>query len=108
MAVIKTILLIEDDTFIGEMYQRSLRNAGYQVDLITNGQEGEMAALKGSYDLVLLDIMLPDKVGTEILQAIRNQNKDLIPNTKIIIMTNYEQDEESKLAMQSKADGYLI
>ncbi len=108
MAKIKRILCIEDDLFIGEMYGRSLINAGYEVELIPNGSDGLKAALNGNYDLILLDIMLPEKMGTEILQSLRGGDKDLVPNARILVMTNYEQDEDSKLAMQSKADGYLI
>lgn len=108
MPHIKHILCIEDDLFIGEMYRRSLVNAGYEVDLIPNGTDGLQAAKTGNYDLILLDIMLPEKKGTEILQTLRGGQTDLIPNTRIIVMTNYEQDDDSKLAMQSQADGYLI
>lgn len=104
---IKTILLIEDDRFIGDMYSRSLSREGYQVDLIQNGEEGLAAALKGTYDLILLDVMLPEKKGTEILKNLRGA-EDKVPHSRIVVLTNYEQDEESKMAMQSKADGYLI
>jgi len=104
---IKTILLIEDDRFIGDMYSRSLSREGYQVDLIQNGEEGLAAALKGTYDLILLDVMLPEKKGTEILKNLRG-TEDKVPRSRIVVLTNYEQDEESKMAMQSKADGYLI
>lgn len=104
---IKTILLIEDDLFIGEMYGHSLSREGYRVDLIKDGSEGLKAALSKQYDLILLDVMLPEKKGTEILQVLRG-NEDKVPNSRIVVLTNFEQDDESKLAMQSKADGYLI
>lgn len=107
MADIKTILCIEDDLFIGEMYARSLRQAGYEVDLIPNGEEGLQAALNKQYDLILLDILLPEKFGTEILKHLRG-DEDLVPHSRILILTNFSQDEESREAMQSKADGYLI
>lgn len=106
---IKRVLLIEDDLFIGEMYMRSLRRAGYDVELIANGEEGLRAALDKQYDLILLDIILPDKRGTDILHELRGTERgDLVPNSRILVLTNYEQDDESKLAMQHKADGYLI
>lgn len=107
MAAIKTILCIEDDVFIGDMYARSLRNAGYQVDLISNGAEGLKAALTQKYDLILLDILLPETHGTEILQTLRG-GQDKVPNSRILVLTNFSQDEESRQAMQNKADGYLI
>lgn len=107
--MIKTILIIEDDTFIGEMYVHSLQQAGYTVDLIASGKDGLQAAISKKYDLILLDIILPDKKGTEILQELRGSKEgDLAPGSRIIVLTNYEQDDDSRLAMQNKADGYLI
>ena len=105
---IKTILCIEDDRFIGEMYVRSLQRAGYEVDWMVDGNDGLIAARNKSYDLILLDVMLPERRGTEILDALRNDKEDLIPNSKVIVMTNFEQDDESRMAMQYRADGYLI
>jgi DNA-binding response OmpR family regulator len=107
VAAIKTILCIEDDLFIGEMYARSLRKAGYEVELIGSGAEGMKAAIDNQYDLILLDILLPEKHGTEILQTLRGGN-DLVPHSRILVLTNFSQDDESRAAMQSKADGYLI
>lgn len=105
---IKTILTIEDDRFIGEMYIRSLKKAGYEVDWMVDGNDGLIAARNKSYDLILLDVMLPERRGTEILEALRGGGEDLIPNTKVIVLTNFEQDDQSKLAMQKHADAYLI
>lgn len=107
MAAIKTILCIEDDLFIGEMYARSLRKAGYEVDLMASGEAGMKAALAKQYDLILLDILLPELHGGEILKRLRGEN-DLVPHSRILVLTNFSQDDESRMAMQSKADGYLI
>lgn len=104
---VKTILCIEDDRFIGEMYVRSLKKAGYDVDWMVDGNDGLVAARNKQYDLILLDIMLPERRGSEILQALRGK-EDLIPNTKIIVLTNFEQDEESRMAMEHDVDAYLI
>ena len=104
---IKKILCIEDDRFIGEMYVRSLKKAGYDVDWMVDGNDGLVAARNKTYDLILLDIMLPERRGSEILAALRG-SYDFIPNTKVIIMTNFDQDEESRIAMQHNADAYLI
>lgn len=105
---IKTILCIEDDRFIGEMYVRSLKKEGYDVDWMVDGSDGLVAARNKPYDLILLDIMLPEKRGSEILSALRGNDQDLIPNTKVIVMTNFDQDEESRMSMQSNVDAYLI
>lgn len=105
---IKTILCIEDDRFIGEMYVRSLKKAGYDVDWMVDGNDGLVAARNKEYDLILLDIMLPERRGSEILEALRGGEKDYIPNARVIVMTNFDQDDESRAAMQHDADAYLI
>lgn len=108
MKNIKTILVIEDDRFIGEMYVRSLKKEGYEVDWMVDGNDGLVAARDKKYDLILLDIMLPEKRGVEILDALRGGKTDLIPNSRVIVMTNFEQDEASREKMERMVDGYLI
>ncbi len=105
---IQTILVIEDDRFIGEMYVRSLKKAGYDVDWMIDGNDGLIAARNKAYDLLLLDVMLPERRGSDILEALRGGSEDLIPHSKVLVLTNFEQDDESRLAMEKRADGYLI
>lgn len=104
---VKTILCIEDDAFIADMYARSLRKAGYEVDVENNGEDGLKAAQSKQYDVILLDILLPQKGGADVLKALRGQ-QDLVPHSRILVLTNFSQDDESRMAMESKADGYLI
>lgn len=106
--MIKSILVVEDDRFIGEMYVRSLKKAGYTVDWVVDGNDGLIAARNKPYDLILLDVMLPERRGNDILSALRGGLEDLIPHSKVIILTNFEQDDESRAAMEQRADGYLI
>jgi len=105
---VKTILCIEDDRFIGEMYVRSLKKANYEVDWVVDGNDGLIAARNKSYDVILLDVMLPERRGSDILDALRGGGEDLIPHSHVIVLTNFEQDDESRLAMQKYADAYLI
>lgn len=107
MSEIKSILVVEDDRFIGEMYVRSLRREGYDVDWVVTGSEGFTAATTKQYDLMMLDIMLPEEQGTDVLERLRGDG-DKIPKTRVIVLTNFDQDDASRLAMQSKADAYLI
>ena len=105
---IKTILIVEDDRFIGEMYVRSLKKSGYDVDWMVDGNDGLIAARNKAYNLILLDVMLPERRGSDILEALRGGSEDLIPHSKVLVLTNFEQDDESRLAMEKRADGYLI
>ena len=106
--MIKTILCVEDDRFIGEMYVRSLQKAGYDVTWVVDGNDGLVAARNQNFDLIILDLMLPEQRGDQILDALRNNNVDLVPNSKILIMTDFEQDEASRKSVMSRVDGYLI
>lgn len=105
---IKNILVIEDDRFIGEMYVRSLKHEGYEVDWVVDGHDGLVAATSKTYDVILLDIMLPEMRGPDILKALRGSGVDRVPNARIIVMTNFDQDSESRVAMQHDVDAYLI
>ncbi len=105
---IKRILIVEDDRFIGEMYVRSLKKAGYDVDWMVDGNDGLIAARNKPYDLMLLDVMLPERRGGEILQILRGGAQDLIPGTKVIVLTNFDQTEDARQSMEEHADGYLI
>ena len=104
----KKILCIEDDMFISEMYTRALRKAGYAVEEVTTGPDGIQQARKEQYDLVLLDIFIPEKTGIEVLSELRGADGKGLPSTKIVIMTNYAQDDMSRKALESRADGYFI
>lgn len=108
MAGSKRILIVEDDQFISDMYARSLRKAGYEVDYAPNGTEGIKLATKSTYDLILLDIMMPEMTGIEVLQELRGSDGEGLPNTRIVILTNLAQDDSSRDALKAKADGYLI
>ncbi len=88
------------------MYVRSLRRAGYTVDWTVDGEYGLKIALEKPYDLLLLDIMLPNLKGQEILQHL--QHLDPAHRPRVIVMTNFEQDDESRKAMEQNVDAYMI
>lgn len=102
------ILCIEDDHFIADIYVRSLKKAGYDVETITNGAEALSAIKQTVYDVILLDLMLPDKSGVEILEELRGKNPDALPLTKIIVTTNFDEPAEDRTRLEQMADGYLI
>lgn len=104
----KKVLLIEDESFIGDLYVRALNAGGYTPTVIVDGAQALVEAQTNVYDIILLDIMLPNLTGTEILTTLRNP--DLTPNfkAKVIITTNLELDEEGRAAIENKADGYIV
>jgi CheY-like chemotaxis protein len=108
MAGSKNILFIEDDKPIAEMYARVLEHEGYHVEFAYDGDEGLKKALAGHYDLILLDIMMPEKTGIEVLRVLRGDDGQGHPETKIVILTNLAQNKTSQEALRAQADGYII
>lgn len=104
----RKVLCIEDEHFIGELYARALGKAGYEVVVITDGQKGLDAAQTNDYDIILLDLMLPNVTGIEILQALRATTRPTPIRAKIIITTNLEQREDVRAAIEKQADAYLV
>jgi len=102
------ILFIEDDHFIADIYVRALKKAGHDVDVIINGEEALIAAKRTVYDVILLDLMLPDKSGVDILEALRGSDENALPLTKIIVTTNFDEPPEDRARLEKMADGYLI
>jgi DNA-binding response OmpR family regulator len=102
----KKILCIEDELFIGELYARALKKAGYEVVVILDGRKGLEEAKTDKYDIVLLDIMIPQMLGIDVLHELRKDTPDL--KAKLIIATNLEQDEKTRAKIESEADGYII
>src|SRR5687767_400636 len=108
MAGSKTILFIEDDPFVVDMYSHALQKAGYAVDVAYDGKQGLAKAMSAKYDLLLIDIMIPEMSGIEVLEKLRGPDGKALTNTRVVILTNLAQSEESRRALEAKADGYLI
>ena len=104
----KKLLCIEDEHFISELYERALSKAGYIVTTIVDGLEGLKAAQTDNYDIILLDLMIPNMTGIEILRRLRDPVQTPRLHSKIIITTNLEQREEIRSSIESQADGYLV
>jgi DNA-binding response OmpR family regulator len=104
----RKVLCIEDEHFIGELYTRALTKAGYQIDVVADGAQGLAAAETDQYDLILLDLMVPNVTGIEILRNLRNPDRKPPIRAKIIITTNLEQREDVRSDIERQADAYLV
>lgn len=104
----KKVLCIEDEHFIGELYKRALGKAGYDTTLEVDGVKGLSLAQTDDYDIILLDLMVPNLTGIEILRALRDPAKTPHLKAKIIITTNLEQREDVKEDIEKQADGYIV
>jgi DNA-binding response OmpR family regulator len=104
----KRVLCIEDEHFISELYARALTRAGYQVDMQFDGQKGLAVAQTDQYDIILLDLMIPNITGIEVLRTLRDPHKTPKMHAKIIITTNLEQREDVRADIEAQADGFLV
>ncbi len=102
------VLLIEDEHFIGELYIRALTKAGYEVKVCVDGNEGLREAQTDAYDIILLDIMMPNLTGTEILKQLRDPTLTPKLHSKVLITTNLEQGEQGRATIEAQADGYIV
>jgi len=102
----KKILIIEDDQEVRELYAEVLRDGGFDLDEAVDGQSGLARVLKGKYDLLLLDIMLPKFDGLEILKTIRQ--KEELKDLPVVLLTNLGREPIIKEGFELGADGYLI
>ena len=104
----RKILCIEDELFIGELYTRALNKAGYDVTVIGDGNKALEAAKTDAYDIILLDLMIPNLTGIEILRSLRDPAQTTHIKAKIIVTTNLEQREDVRADIEHQADGYLV
>lgn len=104
----RKILCIEDEHFISELYDRSLTKAGYIVKVIADGNEALREAQTDHYDIILLDLMIPNLTGIDILRTLRDQSKTPHLKAKIIIITNLDQRDDVRADIEKQADGYLV
>ena len=96
------LLIVEDDRLLSNALARSLRDA-YAVDQAFDGEEGLFYAAQDVYDLVVLDVMLPERDGFSVLEALRAQGVD----TPVLMLTAKNARDDRVRGLQLGADDYL-
>jgi two-component system copper resistance phosphate regulon response regulator CusR len=97
------ILIVEDDRKLAEFVARGLRAERFAVDIAVNGREGESYVNSYAYDLLILDLMLPQMSGTELLRRVRLSHSSL----PVIVLTARDVIEDKVLHLEAGADDYL-
>jgi DNA-binding response OmpR family regulator len=98
------ILVIDDDRRLCAVIKRGLLEEAYAVDLAYDGEEGEYLAEVNPYDLIILDIMLPNKDGIQVCHELRAKKI----NTPILMLTAKDTVEDRVRGLDTGADDYLV
>jgi two-component system copper resistance phosphate regulon response regulator CusR len=97
------LLVIEDEPKLADYLRKGLSENGYVVDVANDGIRGRLLACDGSYDLVLLDLMLPGVDGFGVLKAMRERGQ-----TPVLMLTARDKVEDRVHGLQEGADDYLV
>ncbi|MDD3399748.1 MAG: response regulator [Candidatus Paceibacterota bacterium] len=103
----KKILLVEDNPLLVESYSRAINSAGFEVEVISDGQEVIPAVEKNKPDLIVMDVVLPNKDGWEVLTTLKNGH-DGLKDTKVIIVSDLCQAYDVEKGLEMGAAKYLI
>ena len=98
------ILVIEDEEKTGDYLHKGLSEAGFLVDLARNGLDGHHLAMTETFDLIVLDVMLPDVDGWRIVESLRESDKD----TPVLFLTSRDSVTDKVRGLELGADDYLV
>jgi DNA-binding response OmpR family regulator len=98
------LLLVEDDRMIGDSLRNALRQAGFAVDLVRDGRAAESTIASERFDLVLLDLGLPQRDGMDVLQAMRARGD----RTPVIVLTARDTLAARVRGLDAGADDYIV
>jgi DNA-binding response OmpR family regulator len=98
------ILVVEDNKRLSDSLRRTLEDDGYNIDTAYDGLDGEEMALMGNYDIIILDIMLPEKDGLAVCRDLRNKRI----NTPVLMLTARDALDDRVNGLDSGADDYLV
>jgi DNA-binding response OmpR family regulator len=97
------VLVVEDDPRVSRVVELELQHAGIEVDSVATGREGIAQALTGAYDLVVLDLGLPDVDGVAVCRAIR-----AVTDVRVLMLTARDTVDDRVTGLEAGADDYLV
>ena len=98
------VLIVEDNQLLRDSLEQGLREAGFSVDSAADGRDGLWLAQSGEYDVIVLDLMLPEIEGLTLLTSLREQQID----THVLILTAKDTVEDRITGLNTGADDYLV
>ena len=98
------ILVVEDEKKIGDYIKQGLTESGFVIELVRNGLDGHHKAMTGEYNLIILDVMLPDINGWRILESLRQSGNQ----TPVLFLTARDSVNDRVKGLELGADDYLV
>jgi heavy metal response regulator len=98
------ILVVEDEKKVASFIKKGLQQEGYAVDAVHDGQDALQSATSFDYDLIILDLMLPKRLGLDVLRELRTKK----PNLPVLVLTAKGALEDKVAGLDAGADDYLI
>lgn len=104
----KNIIVMEDDVAMAEIVTHKLESNGFNVRHAENGQQGLVMIAERLPDLVLLDLMMPEMDGFQVLESIRSNPDKKVANLPVIVLSNLWSNSDILRVKNLRADDYLV
>ena len=98
------VLVVEDDVTLNSLLKQGLSKEGFSVDGAKDGKEGLRLARQNTYDLILLDVMMPEMDGYTLLRTLRTEGH----SAGILMLTSQSQEEDKLMGLDGGADDYIV
>lgn len=104
--MMKKILIVEDDSFLSDIYKNQLQQEGFETEVVTDGRAALVCLERTAFDLILLDMIMPGMNGFDFLEVMRQDNR--FNQTPIMILTNLGQEEDKRRCQEIKECSYFV
>ncbi|MEI9966817.1 MAG: response regulator [Candidatus Moraniibacteriota bacterium] len=101
------ILFVEDDPFIAEIYIKKFESSGFEVKNVATGKAVLKAIQEEDFDLTLLDLVIPELSGMEVLEQLQKNAQDYPKRSKVIVFSNLSSPEDRQRCLDLGADGFI-
>lgn len=102
----RKILLIEDDSFLADIYLTKFKEAGFEIKIARDGENGIIKTKEEKPDLILLDIVLPRRDGLEVLRDLKQEKST--KKIPVVVFSNLGQKQDIEKALQRGAVDYIV
>lgn len=100
------VVIIEDEEILLKVLEEKFTQAGFDINIATDGEQAVPSIIKSKPDIIVLDLILPRKSGFEVLQELKNDQQ--LKKVPVVVLSNLGQEEDIKKALQMGAEDYIV